>query len=58
MIEKYFTGKGQSIFNSSHDALMAIPKTSINDTIKYKYSVKYDGSVCKWYISWIYKSFI
>jgi hypothetical protein len=56
MIEKYITGKGQSVFNSSHEALIAIPKLASNELIKIKYSVEYDGWVCKWYISWTYKN--
>ena len=53
---KYITGKGQPVFNSSHDALKAIPYTSNYDMIKYTYSVKYDPFIGKWYISWIYKN--
>jgi len=53
---EYITGKGQSVFNSSHDALIAIPTTSNNNIIKYIYSVKYDGFIGKWYISWIFKN--
>jgi len=52
---QYLSGRGQAIFNNSHDAyieILNVTKKREGDNIEYKYSTKKDILTNKWYIEW------